>query len=327
MTYLLALKISSRVSLSILGNSSNSLSFFSLVAMETEPSHSSFSSVWFKNKTRKLLWRFTSYTDIKANLLSSEKFVSLFVGCWGVSLLVLGDFHFPVQTSISLSFEKEGEHYFICLLLMTITNNPNGAPQDLFWKTWFAHNTNAIASSSTKLSFKFYAGSLIQWLLFSTAAPPTTLGLNKLTNTMRAVRLAQWFLSMPFTSVHPGSSPDRSLACGLGFSLPAWLCYFPTLFQYLPSQFPVWFISWYLIQLLIFNTPYSLLLVFNTICNMLVPPHLCWVVQPVVRPWSLSDSSFLAPVASAMSADQSCPCCLRTQRGSCLVSWLSLGKP
>ena len=37
------------------------------------------------------------------------------------------------------------------------------------------------------------------------------------------IRLAQWFLSLPFTSVDPGTNPTsyRSLACGLGFqSLP-----------------------------------------------------------------------------------------------------------
>ena len=39
----------------------------------------------------------------------------------------------------------------------------------------------------------------------------------------QAVMLAQWFLSLPFTSVDPGSSPDTSLACGLGFAVPTWL--------------------------------------------------------------------------------------------------------
>ena len=43
------------------------------------------------------------------------------------------------------------------------------------------------------------------------------------------IRLAQWFLSLAFTSVDPGSKPcsDQSLACGLGLHVIAWV--FPLL--------------------------------------------------------------------------------------------------
>ena len=41
------------------------------------------------------------------------------------------------------------------------------------------------------------------------------------------VRLAERFLSLPFTSVGPGSIPGPGLACGLGFQSPSYCVGFP----------------------------------------------------------------------------------------------------
>ena len=51
-------------------------------------------------------------------------------------------------------------------------------------------------------------------------------GMIPLVRVTKGIRFAQWFLSLPFTSVDPSSNPtlNRSLACGLGFqSVPTWL--------------------------------------------------------------------------------------------------------
>ena len=75
-------------------------------------------------------------------------------------------------------------------------------------------------------------GSLVDWR-FVVSAAHCFLGLvSFFSNCFKALNInsgfTQLFLSLPFTSVGPGLSPDRSLARGLGFSVPltAWFSLF-----------------------------------------------------------------------------------------------------